>query len=173
MSTTSSCAGGSAPWLDQVDVHYTLYFIFTYNFIDRLNRHTRQTIIICVLEPSLWLPPCPLTAHIHNPTNIVASNAFNKHAKIAGKLQIVICLAPLSFTYPNRRKKAKCSGKRPICGYCERLSQDCQWDDAPRRMSNISNEIPDAGGSGSDQGALIYDVGTPSTLFVSETDLCI
>jgi hypothetical protein len=66
---------------DQVDAHYT------YNTIDRLNRHSRQNIIICVLEPALWLPLCRLTAH--NPTNIVASNAFNKHAKIAGKLQIV------------------------------------------------------------------------------------
>lgn len=40
-------------------------------------------------------------------------------------------------------------------------------------MSNISNEIPDAAGNGSDQGALIYDVGTSNILLVSETDLCI
>lgn len=40
-------------------------------------------------------------------------------------------------------------------------------------MSNISNEIPDAAGSGSNQGALIDDVGTPNILLVSETDPCI
>jgi hypothetical protein len=75
---------------------------------------------------------------------------------------------------PCRRKKAKCSGERPVCGHCQRLAQDCQWESASGSRSNIPSDQQDSvgvravsistngkgtgSGSGIDQGNTKYDV---------------
>ncbi|KAK4505483.1 hypothetical protein PRZ48_003446 [Zasmidium cellare] len=30
-----------------------------------------------------------------------------------------------------RRKKARCSGEKPVCAFCARLNQPCEWDSSP------------------------------------------
>ena len=33
-----------------------------------------------------------------------------------------------SLTFGSRRKKTRCGGERPVCSYCARLGQECQYD---------------------------------------------
>lgn len=37
--------------------------------------------------------------------------------------------------YPNRRKKTRCSGERPVCSFCARLGQDCHYNDSYAPLS--------------------------------------
>lgn len=32
-----------------------------------------------------------------------------------------------------RRKKARCPGERPVCSFCDRLKQNCDYDDVSTR----------------------------------------
>jgi hypothetical protein len=52
----------------------------------------------------------------------------------------------------SRRKKTKCSGERPICSYCKRLSQTCEWKEFQPARLGSSEEHPGSIGSASDVG---------------------
>lgn len=44
-----------------------------------------------------------------------------------------------------RRKKARCSGQKPVCAFCARLNQQCQWDDEiPDCPPYPSREVPNS-----------------------------
>ncbi|KAK4631360.1 hypothetical protein CLAFUW4_02429 [Fulvia fulva] len=48
-----------------------------------------------------------------------------------------------------RRKKARCSGKKPVCAFCARLKQNCEWD-SPSAESTARPSISRSGSSGRD-----------------------
>ena len=110
-----------------------------------------------------------------------ASKESNKHAQIAGRFhgsllngRQTVHLALLIAI--SRRKKAKCSGDRPVCEHCKRLGHDCQWESASGARSSGTSDQQDSGGvraastgenvsgngswggSGFDQGNARYDV---------------
>jgi hypothetical protein len=93
-------------------------------------------------------------------TSIATSNASNKHALTAGK-----GLIPLhrhehrygtewhSLAHAvSRRKKTKCSGERPTCSFCKRLSQTCEWNKFRPARSGSSEAHLSSIGSSSDVG---------------------
>lgn len=98
---------------------------------------------------------CHLIAHNRRSTG--ASNAFSKRARIAGEAY-AIQIERILLIYLDRRKKAKCSGERPVCGCCKRLNQDCQWESAAASRSNAESDMQESVGSSSDQGTLVPDV---------------
>lgn len=55
-----------------------------------------------------------------------------------------------------RRKKAKCSGERPVCSYCKRLAQDCRW--TPTQAANTVTPDPLSIHSGSDASSTNVNV---------------
>lgn len=54
-----------------------------------------------------------------------------RHVRIAGMLFFFVFLAsgkrPLQLTRDHRRKKTRCSGEKPVCSFCLRLGQPCQY----------------------------------------------
>jgi hypothetical protein len=118
-----------------------------------------------------------------------ASKESNKHAQIAGRFhgsflnrRETVRFALLTAT--SRRKKAKCSGERPVCEHCKRLGQDCQWESASGARSSSTSDQQDGVGmrtvstsesangngswdgsrSGFDQGNARYDVSNRNIL---------
>ena len=171
--------------------------------------HTKQTTLIVSIIPraliielsprlralyTIGWQPCRQQRQAACPTRGQgASKEFNKHAQIAGRFhgsflswRQTVCFALLIAT--SRRKKAKCSGERPVCEHCKRLGQDCQWESAGGARSSSTSDPQDSGGvravstsesangngswggsgsgigSGFDQGNARYDVSSPTVL---------
>lgn len=93
-----------------------------------LSRHLWPTLQVTLPSPDLRALQSHLGIHRHRISGRRSESVL--HARTAGNVQrfrrCKICLLTRAHLI-DRRKKVRCSGGRPSCTFCERLSQECRY----------------------------------------------